>query len=343
MKIIITKQQYGILINEVSRSDDYSDDYPVYNYKSISVLPDNNKPENFRVFFNGTEFGQTEYKKSNQSNKVSFYGTKGDFKFDSDSVNLSKTNSPYIFSNKLTDFQRDFFFNLIGNSKSNIKQEITSYQIRKSLELAFSSDNGGPGKWNNEDEIFSAGVRGVYTIGEKLGTDDSWSIVNYFDTKKEIREMINEKYSNSDTELDIINWFANEFKYNYVFIETLVERQWLSIKNGFKTEELAKDLISGENAMFYPSGSKMDRYEGVDVTIDGVNYQIKPLISYSGKKEGPYTIKTYGMRDYKGKSLVDKILFVNPNKMLEFDNNNYVSTFDTAVFISLPTKVTNVN
>jgi hypothetical protein len=87
----------------------------------------------------------------------------------------------------------------------------------------------------------------------------------------------------------------------------------------------------------------MDRYEGVDATIDGINYQIKPLVSYAGKKEGPFFIKTYGMRDYKGKSLVDKILFVNPNKMLEFDNKNYTHSFNSAVFTEHPTEITNVD
>jgi hypothetical protein len=152
--------------------------------------------------------------------------------------------------------------------------------------------------------------------------------------------MINQIYSKSNSNLDIVDWLSNEFKKNSEFIETLVERQWKSIQNGYKSKELAKTLINGNNVIFYPSGSKMDRYEGVDATIDGVNYQIKPLISYSGKKEGPYYIKTYGMRDYKEYELVHKILFVKkPNKMLEFDNKNYSNTFNTAIFTDPPTKV----
>ena len=122
----------------------------------------------------------------------------------------------------------------------------------------------------------------------------------------------------------------------------MVEIQWKSIESGYKTEELAKKLLGGNDVIFYPSGSKMDRYEGVDMTSDGVNYQIKPLKSYSGKKEGPYFIKTYGMRNYKDKSLVDKILFVNPNKILIFDNKDYTHTFGEAIFTKLPTKVINV-
>lgn len=348
MKFKVTEYQINLyhnkLINEVTRSFDYSEENPTYDYKSIEVIPnDKFSTENFRVFFNGTQFGQTEYKKPNQSDKVWFDGPNGIFEFDRNDVHVSKTNSPFIFSNKLTSKQLDLFHGLIDSSKTNIKQEIKPYQIRKALELAFSPDNNGPGKWNNEDKIFSAGVRGIYTVGEKLGNDDDWSILNYFDTKTEIQNMINQRYSKSDSDLNIVNWLANEFRKNSDFIEPLVERQWQSIENGYKSEELAKELVNGDDVTFYPSGSKMDRYEGVDVTIDGINYQIKPLISYAGKKEGPYFIKTYGMRDYKNKSLVDKILFVNPNKILIFDNNNYTHNFNTAVFTEFPTKIINVD
>jgi len=347
MKFKVTKYQFKLyhnkFINEVTRSSDYSEDTPIYNYKSIKVTPNGEfNSKDFRVFFNG-QYGQTEYKKPNEVDKVWFDGPNGLFEFDRDDVYVSKNNSPYIWSRDLTTVYYDIFHNLIDLPKTNIKQEITPHQIRKALKLAFSSDGDGSGKWNYENEIYSAGVRGIYTIGEKLGNDDDWSILNYFDTKKEVQNIINQIYSKSNSDLDIVDWLSNEFKKNSEFIETLVERQWKSIQNGYKSEELAKTLINGDNVIFYPSGSKMDRYEGVDATIDGVNYQIKPLISYSGKKEGPYYIKTYGMRDYKNKLLVDKILFVNPNKMLEFDNKNYSNTFDTAVFTDLPTKVINVN
>jgi hypothetical protein len=347
MKFKVTKYQFNLyhnkFINEVTRSSDYSEDTPIYNYKSINVIPNSEfNSKDFRVFFN-SKYGQTEYKKPNEGNRVWFDGPNGLFEFDRDDIYVSKNNSPYIWSRDLTTVYYNIFHNLIDLPKTNIKQEITPYQIRKALKLAFPSDSDGSGKWNYENEIYSAGVRGVYTIGEKLGNDDDWSILNYFDTKKEVQNMINQIYSKSNSNLDIVDWLSNEFKKNSEFIETLVERQWKSIQNGYKSEELAKTLINGNNVIFYPSGSKMDRYEGVDATIDGVNYQIKPLISYSGKKEGPYYIKTYGMRDYKNKLLVDKILFVNPNKMLEFDNKNYSNTFDTAVFTDLPTKVTNVN
>jgi hypothetical protein len=345
MNILIKERQYKVLVSEVNRAFDYSDENPEYEYKSIGVVPDKKYPKKFIAFFNGTEFGKSDYKKPNEPQFVIFRGPNGVFELDKNDIRY-KGGVPFIFSDELYYKDRKYYnilFNLLDDSKTNIKQEITSYQIRKALELAFPPDNDGPGKWNYQDNIFSAGVRGVYTIGEKLGNEDDWSILNYFDTKKEIQELINKRYSKSDSDLDIVNWLANELRDNPSFIEPLVERQWQSIENGYKSEELAKILKKGSNTTFYPSGSIMDRYEGVDATIDGINYQIKPLVSYAGKKEGPFFIKTYGMRDYKGKSLVDKILFVNPNKMLEFDNKNYTHSFNSAVFTEHPTEITNVD
>ena len=67
----------------------------------------------------------------------------------------------------------------------------------------------------------------------------------------------------------------------------------------------------------------MDRWNGVDVTIDGINYQIKPLKRYN-EKDGLFYVNTYGMRDYKNKKSVDKIAFSSNSKVLVFNNANYV-------------------
>ena len=118
------------------------------------------------------------------------------------------------------------------------------------------------------------------------------------------------------------------------------EIQWPSIDSGLETEKLAEKIIGANNATFYPPGSVMDRFKGVDMTYEGINYQIKPLKSYDEKTN---TVSTYGMRDYKDKELVHKILFVNESKMLEFDNKNYSHSFNSAVFTKLPTKIYDVD
>ena len=244
MNILIKERQYKVLVSEVNRAFDYSDENPEYEYKSIGVVPDKKYPKKFIAFFNGTEFGKSDYKKPNEPQFVIFRGPNGVFELDKNDIRY-KGGVPFIFSDELYYKDRKYYnilFNLLDDSKTNIKQEITSYQIRKALELAFPPDNDGPGKWNYQDNIFSAGVRGVYTIGEKLGNEDDWSILNYFDTKKEIQELINKRYSKSDSDLDIVNWLANELRDNPSFIEPLVERQWQSIENGYKSEELAKNI-----------------------------------------------------------------------------------------------------
>lgn len=49
--------------------------------------------------------------------------------------------------------------------------------------------------WNPESKEFSKGLRGIHTIGEKTGNKiEDWSIMNYFDTKKEVKALIDQKW-----------------------------------------------------------------------------------------------------------------------------------------------------
>lgn len=209
------------------------------------------------------------------------------------------------------------------------KKEITSGEIRESLQLAF------PNNWKPRDNEFTAGLRGIYTIGDKIGGDEDWSIMNYFDTKKEIQQIINQYYVSSKKNTELKYWLVDELRNNDDFVKKLIDVQWNSIKSGFLTEKLTEKIIGTDNATFYPPGSIMDRENGVDMTYDGVNYQIKPLIFYDKEKN---LVKTYGMKNYQNKGLVDKILFVNKNEMLEFDNKDYIPAFSSCEFSSPPTK-----
>jgi hypothetical protein len=120
----------------------------------------------------------------------------------------------------------------------------------------------------------------------------------------------------------------------------LVDRQWDSVKNGLELERLSVknflDKVGSDNVTYYPHGSKMDRWNGVDVTINGVNYQIKPLKTFN-EEDGKYYINTYGMRDYKNKKSVNKIAFSSRTKVIVFDNYNYdVLSKNKAVFNEEP-------
>ena len=348
MKIIVTEQQYIKLINEVNRSFDYSESEPRYDYKSIKLLPTTGDSNNFIIFFNGTVFNKSEYKKPNEPQYVEFFGPQGDFEFHKDDI-FFKGKTPFTFLDKVKYEYNQYYdkmYDLIDKTQLERKNKITeinSWDIRKALQLAFSSKTeNSDGIWIPGDgENFTSGVRGVYMIGSKLGTEETWSILNYFDTKREIQKKIVETYNkDSKTNLSVINWLIEKLRNKDSFIDYLVDEiQWPSIESGLETEKLAEKIIGANNATFYPPGSVMDRFKGVDMTYEGINYQIKPLKSYDEKTN---TVSTYGMRDYKDKELVHKILFVNESKMLEFDNVGYSSTFSNVDFDSPPTKIYNV-
>lgn len=345
---MVTEQQYIKLINEVNRSFDYSESEPRYDYKSIKLLPTTGDSNNFIIFFNGTVFNKSEYKKPNESQYVEFFGPQGNFEFHKDDI-FFKGKTPFTFLDKVKYEYNQYYdkmYDLIDKTqleKKNKITEINSWDIRKALQLAFSfGTENSDGVWIPGDgENFTSGVRGVYMIGSKLGTDETWSILNYFDTKREIQKKIVETYNkDSKTNLSVINWLIEKLRNKDSFIDYLVDEiQWPSIESGLESEKLAEKFIGTNNAEFYPPGSVMDRYKGVDMTYKGINYQIKPLKSYDEKTN---TVSTYGMKDYKDKELVHKILFVNESKMLEFDNMGYISTFSNVVFDSPPTKIYNV-
>lgn len=331
MKFIITERQHKLLI-ENNQLDLFGDETipeksVTYSFKTMKPWKNKSTGVWFVYFNNGEKIeGELETGLGDQLIFLSIgdktYTTNsGDFRFSNGTGSI-----------ELIDFK------LSNPGVDNVlfpKEQISSKQIIEVLSMAF------PDNWEPETNYFTAGLRGIHTIGEKLGTNESWSIMNYFDTKNEIKEIMNQAYSKSKSKLSFTYWLVDELKYNDKFVKILVDRQWQSIDMGLKTEKLAEEIIGGtEDVKFYPPGSKMDRYNGVDMTIDNVNYQIKPLISYD---EDTNTVKTYGMRDYQNKKMVNKILFVNIAKMLEFDNKKYSPSFNSVTFSSPPTKITDVN
>jgi hypothetical protein len=331
MRIIITERQYKVLVEntqlDLFGDENIPEESVTYSFKTMKPWKNKSTGVWFVYFNNGEKIvGELETGLGDQLIFLSIgdktYTTNsGDFRFSNGTGSI-----------ELKDFKSS------NPGVDNVlfpKEQISSKQIIEVLSMAF------PDNWEPETNYFTAGLRGIHTIGEKLGTNESWSIMNYFDTKTEIKEIMNQSYSKSKSKLSFTYWLIDELKYNDKFVKILVDRQWQSIDMGLKTEKLAEEIIGGtKDAKFYPPGSKMDRYNGVDMTIDNVNYQIKPLISYD---EDTNTVKTYGMRDYQDKKMVNKILFVNIAKMLEFDNKKYSPSFNSVTFSSPPTKITDVN
>jgi hypothetical protein len=252
------------------------------------------------------------------------YGNDGDFEFDEKDLFVDLTKkSAYVDKSVLETEYPDF--KMDKHKKLSETIGITPSSVREALEKAF------PENWNKSDSVYTPGLRGIYTIGDKTGdSSEDWSIMNYFDTKDEIHGLIYLQYfeelKNGKNIVDIVDWMSDLFKNNKDFTTLLVNRQWTSIKNGLNLERVSVDnflsKLNSSDFTYYPHGSIMDRWKGVDVTIDGVNYQIKPLTSLN-KENGKYFISTYGMRDYTSKKSVDKIVFSNNKMALVFDNKNY--------------------
>lgn len=249
--------------------------------------------------------------------KIKIEGADGDFIFDKDYLKFDTIK-------KNVSISQDNFNKLYpSHHKVDKSQQIgvNSKNIKLALQKAF------PEHWIPETPIFSAGLRGIYTIGDEIDDpNEDWSIMNFFDTKKEIHNLIYLRYFEDKTDKNIVDWMADVFLNDSDFTQMLVERQWQSIKNGILNEKMAIEALIGKigsgDVRLYQFGSKMDRFGGIDVTIDGLNYQIKPLSGF--KKVGnQYVVSTYGMKDYSNKNKLDKIVFYNQNTCLVFDNENY--------------------
>lgn len=271
--------------------------------------------------------------------KVLLQGPEGDFEFDVNDVKFTDTTASV---KKIT--MDNNYPNFIPSKMDAavITAGITSANVKKALEKAY------PDNWISDDTNFTPGLRGVYTIGDQTNDpSEDWSVMNFFDTKEEVKKMIYDRYkqdtdSGVDT-TDIVDWMSNLFKNDSEFTTKLVNRQWKSIKNGFGLEKNATvdfiEKLGNKSVVTYPYGSKMDRWFGIDITIDEINYQIKPLTgSKKDDEENVYVVYTYGMKDYKSKKKIDKIAFANKKQILVFDNKDYdVLGSSTAVFKQEPT------
>lgn len=271
----------------------------------------------WRVYFNDlkTEEGQYSHGKNTYinliGNGIELTGiTPTDFNFTKDG------ESGYVDYLKLKKIKPDIRKILFGSKDSG---GVKSTLIRSALKKAF------PNNWKEQDEIYSAGIRDINTIGERTGKGESWSIMNYFDTKREVQKKISQKWNNEGNG-DLEEWLVDVFKNDNDFMKELLDIQWRSIENGYNTEIYASEVISNHipgNVEFFPPGSIKDRYESIDMIIGGESFQIKPL-SKLLVEDGKYFVKTYGMKnDYKSKS-IDYIVYAKINgKVYVFPNKNY--------------------
>lgn len=163
---IMLEERLTTEVNKVGGFDEYS---PEYNYTSIGVQPNKHKPDEIGVvFFNGSDFGKSDYHQPERNIPVYFVGPKGEFLINSDDINY-KGKSPFIFGDKLKD---EHYNKLLPLMKTN--------SIDKPIEL-FNSGTEIPkkeevvSKLNNLrswlSNSYGLGLKGVInTILEPLKT-----------------------------------------------------------------------------------------------------------------------------------------------------------------------------
>lgn len=328
------------IISEAKRRQDFTDEIPKYEYKKIGIIPDY-KNEIGYVFFNGPYFQKSDYQQPETPKLIHFSGPNGDFEFDSNIIRISKFGIPFITGGELTNKDYNRLLPLIkvkkleDIAKKDIRtsEDFTPKEIRKSLKMAF------PEYWHNEDDEYTAGIIGIHTIGGKTDTNIDWSIMNYFDTKKEIQSQINKKWEKEGSG-DKIEWLSSIFKNDIKFLNILLDIQWKSIKSGIENELRALKnitaLLGSSNINFkfevYPPGHKKDRHNFIDLTLEIDNkepmtIQIKPLTKIEEIPNGDIKVYTYGMSDrYKNKKDLGYILYNKRDSFIIFKNENYYVT-----------------
>jgi hypothetical protein len=333
MEYLITESQYK-LIAEVSKSKDFNEYSPSYEYAKLGILPKRGKEDEINtIFFNGPEFNKSEYTPSNfPGGYITFTGPNGDFEFPISAVHKSpKSASPYIFGYSLGDSDYNKLKSLLKKSEDKItpvSNDFTADEINQSLKIAFSD------YWEPENEDYTPGIKGIHTIGEKNDSDIDWSIMNYFDTKKEVKGLIKEKWEKEGSG-DKIEWLSSVFQNDKEFLNKLLTIQWNSIKDGVKREDDALNnlikMLEGVEFKYesYPPGHKKDRYGSTDISITienrkPITFQVKPLNKGQSLENGSILVSTYNMANYyKTKKGLDYIMYNNGKNFLIFKNENY--------------------
>lgn len=295
------------------------------------------------------QISKVEFNKSEKSNNVFYYskiGLQGDYKYFNgiDKLNLKRLNdlpddSTIIFENLYNPSIRDEYnknrIRISSNGTPYVKLSVSDDGFSKpdidaALKMAF------PKNWVEENEDFTAGVRGIYTIGDKTGTPEDWSIMNFFSTKDTVKALINQKWEEKGFG-EKIQWLSNIFKNDNEFLKELLDLQWKSIESGFKTEgDVISDILNyfknketEVDVIYYPPGHKTDRYEKIDFTLtpkgkEMFTIQVKPLIKMKEIDGGKIEIQTRGMADsYKLKPKLDYIVYGKTPNFLVFKNSNY--------------------
>jgi hypothetical protein len=265
-------------------------------------------------------------------NNVTFVGLDKDYNPDKTKDVILRDNTRKYTLNP-TQISLSFFDkkNLYVPNSSNIEDKdkkskpiFNSKSFKEALKTIF------PENWKEqtEDDI-TPGLRGIY----ELGSGDTWSILNYFDTNSNRMSDINTLFLNS-TETDPVLWLEKFLTDgNNANLKKMLELQKEAVNRSDKIERDAMEIITN-NAYFFPKGHKSDRYDAID-SIDlntGLSYQIKAtkdIEEYVDDETGEMTYRVIGSKsrfsDYKNKTKLKKIVYYIPKikTCYIFDNEDY--------------------
>jgi len=327
MKIIIKESQYNVLIENIQLDlfDDTIGDvcgeeieYVNFGYYINMVfinLPDTTPDEREALY--------SRIKSSNCDIVLHNVITDEKFTLSPNDFSITKTAYKKLYINKSV-YMEKIFPNL-----PPIEQfvgYVSSSPIKEALKRAFR-DN-----WREKTDTHIAGVVGVFPI-----PNDEWSIVNFFNTKETVKDRIKlylirdykklKFVPNDDIEESVINWMTSLFEdVNSKDMLDLVKIQEKSIVDNYKQEQIDAKRIQ---KMYHPNkkveisgfGTIKDIEQGVDATIDGVTYQIKPLSNIENNGESIFVNIGYSNANMYSDTFVDRMAFVNKNELYVFNNN----------------------
>lgn len=335
MKIIITERQYKLLSentqldlsnNEVEDICGKEIDYIKFGYQWDMVyinLPDNS-PNDREMLFSKINSSDCDIILHNIITNEKFVINSKDIKI-TNTTNKKLYIKKLVYDNKILPY-----FPPVKQFEEIIEK---SSSIKESLKRAFK-DN-----WVGKNEKYVAGVVNIFPIDK---TPNRWSIVNFFNTKKTIKDriklyLVRDYYNgnfipNDDIKESVIKWMCSLFAdVNGKDMLDLVEIQKKSIMTNYKLEfeyckKIQKKYHPNKKFQISGFGTIKDIKYGIDATIGGFTYQIKPLSKIEYKKHKDNSVSIFvsvgesNANTYSDK-YVNRMAFANNNDLYVFNTN----------------------
>jgi hypothetical protein len=254
---------------------------------------------------------------------------------------LNRSQINYILSNNsLLREQQEEIKNVddgIINENYNTSNISQSF-IRDQLKAIYNPK----GMWkkapnpNNDCETNFGVVGGKFPHTE----NDTWSILNRFDTNKKVLKKIEEFHKDSNSidpssDISLLEWIKKNredlFGENGFYTEELVNIARSTYEKGSKSETYAenilKNIFPNTKIKRYCAGHKHDTKQGIDLTVEHstkvFNVQVKPFISVNSYFEPDgdtfFEVKSYFFNNNKySQKHVEVFMFVNT------ENNQYI-------------------